>query len=651
GARAQEGDMPRYSSDWFAGFEPAVSVEYITTNGAGAWASSTICGANTRRYHALLGAPVENPAGTYVFLSALEEVLAVGGARFHLSSAEYPGTVFPAGYRYITGVSRNAAVEFVFQVAGVRLQKRIVLPAGEPAVVVTYELFSPRDNVTLEVRPLCAFRDRHGLARADPCAMVIASEEKPWVVLRPFAGLPPLRMHMGGEFLHDPTWYRNVRYRRDRERGHSFEEDLMSPGLFSTPLSAGKPVSLVGVVGEGAAEPAKYIYAANRRGWKWDRNFEPAEPLARKLAAGLGDFLTGDGGKGVLRGLPWHSEWSRNALLALPGYLALGKTNIAEGILSGWAARAENGFLPRFIDDKGTPGPPDLEATLWLYEAVETYLSYSGNYEWLQANLLDFMKAALLSIMAGGRAEGEPGGDGLLYCPGSERTFAPVEEQRVAFNEVQALYFNALKAMERICGHFRDEECGGRFHVAAKAVQRGFNKLMWDANSHMPVDAYSNDLRDLTPRPMCLLSVALSHSVLVRRRWELLLDMVEGALLTPLGLRLAPADEGAKSHFPGDSFEEARRYGGIWPQFLGMYLVAHAKTFGRSRRWAADIERYLNPLLFEVDRGLIDHLPEFFDAAEPFTQRGAPADAATSGQLVWAFSAKVEPRHYGGEEA
>lgn len=642
--------MPRYASEWFASFDGAVSVEYIATNGAGGWASSTICGANTRRYHALLGVPLANPPGSYVFLSGLEETLEVGGARFFLSSAEYPGTVYPAGYRHVHGFTRNDAVEFVYEVEGIRLQKRVVLPAGENAVVVTYELFSRRSDVELEVRPLCAFRDRHELAHANHDAMVVASHQRRWVVLRPYQILPPLAMHMPGEFVHAPTWYRNVRYRRDRERGHTFEEDLMSPGIFSTRLSTGKPVHFVAAVGEKRRDASQLVRAANRQGWKWDRAFEPTDVVARRLAVALGDFLTGAGGAGILRGLPWHNQWARNALLALPGYLALGKTQTAEAVLSAWVARAAQGLLPRYIDDDGAPGPADLEATLWLYETVETYLSYSGNYESLRANLLDFMKAALLSIMSGSRAEGAPGDDGLLYSPGGDRTFVPVEGGNYAANEIQALYFNALKIMERICGHFRDDECAARFHEAAKGVQRGFNKLMWDANSHIPLDLYSSGLRDVTPRPMCLLSVSLSHPLLVRRRWELLLDMVEGALLTPLGLRMAPVDAGTKTHFPGDSFEEARRFGGIWPQFLGAYLVAHIKTFGRTRQWTAHVEKSLKPLAAEIDRGLVNHLPEFFDSAEPFTQRGAPGDAAAAGQIVWAMSAKVEPRHYGGED-
>jgi len=642
GGAHREGRVREYRGERLSRFDAAAAAEFILSDGAGAWAASTVCGANTRRYHALLCARLDDPPGAFVFLSTLEEALQIGGARFFLSTAEYPGTVYPDGFRHLESFRKNRDAEFVYEVAGVRLRKRVYMPRAA-TVEVEYELFTDRHDVTLDLRPLCAFRGRHDLTRANPDAMAIADVADSRVTLRPYRAMPALEMHFPGEFVHDPQWYRNVRYRRDRERGHGFEEDLMSPGVFSAALEKGRPVRFAARV-EGA------------RGARAGRVFpsdpavaESASPLARALGEGLGDFAVASaGGAGILRGLPWHNEWARNAMLALPGYMATGEVEFAERVLSTWARRAGGGLLPRFIDDRGEPGPPDVEATLWFYEAVEIYLTYTKNYEWIRANVLDFMRSALGAVLSGEIAAACPSDDGLLYTSGRARTFAPADGAAVAFTEIQALYFNSLKVMEAIAAHFRDDKSVKRYHTAAKAAQRGFNQVMWDARHHMPIDSHSAGGDDKTPRPMCLHAVALSHPVLIKHRWEILLDMVEGALLTPLGLRGAPADSSTKVHFPGDSFEDARQYGGVWPQFLGAYLVAHTKAFGRCEKWAGYIEGYLSPLEGELDRGMIGHLPEFFDAAEPFTARGAPADAAAEGQLVYAFTAKVDPAHYGG---
>jgi glycogen debranching enzyme len=259
------------------------------------------------------------------------------------------------------------------------------------------------------------------------------------------------------------------------------------------------------------------------------------------------------------------------------------------------------------------------------------------------------MRSALEAIEGGACREAEWREDGLLYTDGSSRFLAPVEGRR-AFVEIQALFFNAFKVMEFVETHFRRGQRAHACHESAKRVQRAFNELMWSGEHHVGVDSLHEGGADLTPRPMSLLAVSLSHPVLVRRRWDLLLDTVEGALLTPLGLRGKPFDVGAKAYFPGDSFEDARRHGGIWPQFLGAYLVAYAKTFGRSDEGIAKIESHLEPLQRAAETGMLNHLPEFFDSAEPFTQRGAPADAAASGQLIWALTAKIETYHFGGEE-
>ena len=176
---------------------------------------------------------------------------------------------------------------------------------------------------------------------------------------------------------------------------------------------------------------------------------------------------------------------------------------------------------------------------------------------------------------------------------------------------------------------------------------------MWDSANHVPADSVDPAAggTDLTTRPMCLFAVSLSHPILVRRRWEILVDQVESALLTPFGLMAAPMDyPGSGQYFPGDSYEDARRRGGVWPEFLGAYLAAHTKTFGRSRARAEAIAEYLMPLEASLSGGLLHHISEFYDSLEPFTPRGALANAAASGQLVWALTAKVEPRWYGGEE-
>ena len=635
----------------FDAFDAAVAAEYITVSNSGAYSSSTLCGANTRRYHGLLAAPLDDPKGVFVLLASLEEILDVGGARYYLSTNEYPGAIFPEGYKHLKSFDMTPLPTLVFEAQGVQLTKRICLAPNESTAVVAYEFEGSRSDVTLEVRPLCAFRERHNLTEANVAAELSPAVQGDWVVFRPYGALPALRMKFDGSFRAAPDWYRRFEYRSDRERGYVGNDDLSSPGVFRGRLDPGRTVYFVATIEANTPAPHAVVEAAEAMAAEWAKPAKRYPDLAKCLSCGMRDFVVHRGnGVGILRGLPWYGEWARNAFLALPGLLALDRFAEAQGVLSTWAKRARGGLLPGFVDDHGILGEPDVEGSLWLFEAVEQFLAYTKNHEWVKANVWDFMNDCMEAISHGLNPAAQVGDDGLLYSMGAGRAIAPREGQ-AAFTEVQALYFNALKVMEFISGHFRDDASSRRWHEAAKAAQKAFNKYLWDARNHVPIDSYSQGNVDVTTRPMCLWSVALSHPVLIRRRWELVVQEIESALLTPRGMLAVPQDfPGARKFFPGESYEAARAGGGIWPEFLGAFLVAYAKAFGKSALGNEKIEDYIKRLCDSLASGLLHHVSEFFDSVEPFTPRGAPANAAASGQLIWALTTKVNPRHYGGEE-
>ncbi len=639
--------MNQPSQGPFSTFEQATASEYVTTSGSGAYSSSTACGADTRRYHALLATPLAEPPGVFVMLSALEEVIDIAGAQCYMSTHEYPGAIFPQGYKHIQSFHMSPLPTFHCGVHGVEIVKKIAMCPDEATVVVSYELVTKRPDVLIEIRPLCTARDRHALTEANVAANLSATTQGEWVVFRPYAALPALKMRFPGEYKGHADWYRRIQYRRDKERGYPWQEDLVSPGAFKAQMEPGQPVYFTATMEKNTPDAKAIVEAAEARAFEWTKPARRFSPLAKGLAEGFRDFFVQRGNEtGILRGLLWYGEWSRNALMALPGLLALGRYVEAEGVLATWARRAKDGVLPRYIDDYRAAGPGDLEATLWFFEAVENLLSYTKNYDWVKANVLPFMAAAVEAVMTG-KAGARIGEEGLLYTSGAGRALAPRIEN-AAFVEIQALYFNALKVMEGIYSHFRDEKNARNFEQAAKGPQRAFNKLMWDAYNHVPVDAYAESGMDRTPRPMALFAVSLSHPVLIRRRWEILVDQIESALLTARGLLAVPKDYlGSRQCFPGTEHEQAHRYGGIWTQFLGAFLVAHAKTFGQGS--SSHNERfleYLRPLEEQLSHGMVNHVGEFFDSVEPFTQRGAPADAAAAGQLIWALTTKVEARQY-----
>src|SRR4029077_7103316 len=90
--------MIQFTKETCGDLDAALGREWLETNGLGGFASSTIIGLNTRRYHGLLCAAIEPPTQRYMLLSKLEETLVLDGRRYDLSVNAYPGALHPTGY-------------------------------------------------------------------------------------------------------------------------------------------------------------------------------------------------------------------------------------------------------------------------------------------------------------------------------------------------------------------------------------------------------------------------------------------------------------------------------------------------------------------------------------------------------------------------
>src|SRR5271156_260316 len=101
GVCMMKSEVIRFGQSVCSRLDLALSPEWLETNGLGGFASSTIVGLNTRRYHGLLTASTTPPTGRILLLSKLEETVVVDGQRYELAANQYPGTIHPLGYQYL----------------------------------------------------------------------------------------------------------------------------------------------------------------------------------------------------------------------------------------------------------------------------------------------------------------------------------------------------------------------------------------------------------------------------------------------------------------------------------------------------------------------------------------------------------------------
>jgi len=601
--------------------ETAPQQEWLETNGLGGYASSTVTGLNTRRYHGLLVAAIKPPVGRMVLLSKLEETLVIADRRYDLSTNRYPGVVHPRGYQFLKQFRRDPFPILTYEAGGVQLEKSVFMVQGQNTTVIRYEIRGPA-GCTLEVRPLIAFRDFHATTRENAALDPRFETGNGWVKLTPYAGLPSLYLNYAGAQVHaSGTWYRNFEYDRERERGLDFREDLFNPLVlvFNGPR----------LVVVASTEPA------------------PAQFERRKttsaLAAAADQFIVRRGEQHtIIAGYHWFGDWGRDTMIALPGLtLATGRYDIAKSILLAFAAHVDRGMLPnRFPDVGEAPEYNTVDATLWFFEAVRALLEATGDDGFVRQKLY----ATLADIVAwherGTRYGIHVDSDGLLHAgePGVQLTWmdAKVGDWVVTPRsgkpvEIQALWYNALRVM---AGLGTDS---AHYTALADRAQASFAPQFWNDRAQCLYDVVDGDSQDASIRPNQIFAVSLFHKMLPADKAKAVVDVVEQRLLTPYGLRtLAPDDPHYRGRYEGDprSRDSAYHQGTVWPWLMGPFIAAYVDVHGRSPEalakaagWLAGFERYIS------EDGL-GQVPEVFDGDAPQRPGGCIAQAWSVAELL-----------------
>jgi predicted glycogen debranching enzyme len=629
--------------------------EWLETNGLGGFASSTISGINTRRYHGLLVAATKPPVSRMVLLSKFEETLILDGRRYELSANRYPGVVHPQGYRYLKEFQQDPFPVFVYELEGVKLEKSIFMVYGENTTVVQYVFWGyGASSCSLELRPLIAFRDYHNTTHANG-ALNPAFEGSPGSLkITPYSVLPSLYLsHDGAVVQPGGDWYRNFEYDVERARGLDFQEDLFNPCVLAFDLNSNACPSII-----ASTEPHASSAAGSLRDCEIERRraLSEAAPVdldfVRSLMIAADQFIVKRGnGSSVIAGYHWFSDWGRDTMIALPGLaLATNRLDVARNILLAFAAHVDCGMLPnRFPDAGETPDYNTVDATLWFFEAVRALLEKTGNYEFVRQNLYAVLAEIVSWHECGTRYGIRVDSDGLLRAgePGVQLTWmdAKIGDWVVTPRhgkpvEIQALWYNALRIMEMLAESYSYSSDRIRYAEMAGRVRNAFAPLFWNESQGCLFDVVDGDYRDGAVRPNQIFAVSLSHQLLSPRQSKQVVDVVEKHLLTPYGLRsLAPTDPSYRSRYDGDprNRDSAYHQGTVWPWLLGPFLRAYLRVNGYSRAARAQAERWTEGLCRYVEDEGVGQLPEVFDGDPPHRAGGCVAQAWSVAELLRVF--------------
>jgi predicted glycogen debranching enzyme len=656
--------MIRFNQETCGDLDSALRREWLETNGLGGFASSTIIGLNTRRYHGVLVAATKPPVGRLVLLSKLEETLFIGGQPYELSANRYPGVVHPHGFRYLKQFRLDPFPVFTYKAEGIEIQKTLFMVHGENSTVVQYTLTgnnhleSPK-TVRLEVRPLVAFRDYHITTHENGALRRDVEQGPGLAAVAPYPGLPTLYLaHNAAKLQKTGDWYRNFEYDAERERGLDFAEDLFNPFVLSFDLSLKRTVSLIASIEQREASRAdEYRKAEIARRAKVVASSPIEDDFARTLTAAADQYIVSrEGQKTVIAGYHWFSDWGRDTMIALPGLtLPTGKPEVARSILRVFAKHVDQGMLPnRFPDAGETPEFNTVDATLWFFEAARAYLAYTGDLEFVRNELYPVF-ADIISWHARGTRYGiQVDSSGLLSSgePGVQLTWMDakvgdwvVTPRRGKPVEIQALWYNALCIMDDLAGRFGDEAGQKGYRNMATVASSSFNRLFWNDKDGCLYDVVNGGPPDASIRPNQIIAVSLPHSMLPPERARSVVEKVQQHLLTPYGLRsLAPSDPQYRGRYTGGPAQRDAAYhqGTVWPWLLGSFVTAYVKVNGASdaaRRQAAE---WLEPLKEHLSDGGLGHISEILDGDAPQRPCGCVAQAWSVAEVLRAYVEDVK---------
>ena len=602
---------------------PNFAAEWLETDGEGGFASGTVSGERTRRYHALLLPATTPPTGRLVLVNGIEAWTEAGSATTFLTTQRYqPDVVYPNGALRIAGFNHDPWPSWTFRLENGGTIAQDILIAG--CRTILRWTYSGAEPCRLCVRPLISGRDYHALHHENPDFDFGAKIEPGTVAWRPYASLPAIVAQGNFAYHHAPDWYRSFLYAEERARGLDCIEDLGAPGILQWDLAAG-PAYLAFGTRPGPPPETAFETACRRRA-----GAAPIDRAADQYLVRRGE------GRTIIAGYPWFTDWGRDTFISMRGLVsARGRRDQAEQILTEWAGSISQGMLPnRFPDAGAEPEYNAVDASLWFVLAAAAFPSLQGAID-----------AVLEGYAAGTRYNIGADVDGLLRAgaPGVALTWMDaridgrvITPRRGKPVEVQALWINALHVGGAWSPRWAALERRAHDSFLARFPARSG---LYDVVDH----EFVAGAVDASVRPNQIFAAGgLPLNLLGPDATAAVLETAETRLLTPMGLRtLAPGEPGYAPHYRGgpEQRDAAYHQGTVWPWLMGPFVQAWLRHRGATPEARAEARaRFLRPLRAALETFGLGHLPEIADAEPPHAPGGCPFQA-------WSMAALIHMEH------
>ena len=656
--------------------EDGITKEWLITNGIGGFASQSVLGINTRKYHGLLVAPLMPPARRYVILSKIDESINVDGKEEILYS-NIGKNYISEGYKNLESFEKIYTPSFKYETPSkIKIEKQISMVYGKNIVCVYYKIENIDKDITMKLAPVMNYRDFHCMnTNHEYNVNQKIIDNKVRVTVDGNKILPIYLYSKEGEYIeHQNDTFKNMFYIEEEKRGFYPEEDLFVPGRYEINIAAnttkeftivcGLEENIEEIDGKTVIENEKkrldkIIDASNLV----DKNQSKSnQEQMRDLVIASDNFVTYRPKFSlhtIIAGFPWFLDWGRDTLISFEGLLLKTRRfDIAKEVLVMMTKDIKYGLVPNgYSGYDSRPLYNSVDSSLLLIEAVSKYLEYTQDYTFVKNSLYKILKNIIESFQSGINVDDSNifmDKDGLISAgtPETQLTWMDAKVGNFAVTprngkavELNGLWYNALKVVADLAERYNDEKTHDEYEKLAKKVKASFNKKFYNEKNKCLDDVIGSE--EIRPNQLFALSTTYPVMILSNEKAKETLKTVGKELYTKYGLAtLSKKDPKYIAVYEGDGFRRDMSYhqGLTWPWLAGLYvesyktIIKNEKNKTEKKKLEEEYEKiisnYKKSFAQAMKEGAIGTISELYNSKPPYLPKGAFAQAWSVSEAI-----------------
>ena len=655
--------------------ENGLKKEWLLTNGIGGYSYSTILGCNTRKYHGLLVAPLTPPARRFVILSKLDEAIEINNKEYQLYTNMCKNYI-AEGYKNLVRFEKEYLPIFSYKIKNTEIKKVVCMEYGKNTVCVLYRIKNGNYNAKLKIAPIVNFRDFHTMNTNHNYNLEQNINNTKVRVIIDNNSHYPLYMYMSeGKYIeHFNDNFKNMYYIEEEKRGFYPEEDLAVSGVYEIELLPNEEkeiyfmcslennieeIDVKKLISNEIVRINNQIINSNLIDIKKETQSEQDKnyrKLIEQYIIASDNFIVNRPNfklHTIIAGYPWFLDWGRDSMISFEGLLLIPRRyDIAKEVLLTFVRDIKFGLIPNgYSGFDNRPLYNSVDASLLLFEQVEKYIKYTGDYKFIQENIYSKLKDVIGAYIKGIDID-----DNNIYLDtdnlissGTQKTQntwmdakylgVPATPRNGKVVEVNALWYNALKILEKLANKFEGKNVASVYKSLAEKTKQSFDKKFYNKKRKCLFDV----LGDSKIRPNQLFALSLTYPVMDCNSEEArnVLSVVENKLLNPYGLKtLAKGEPNYIEVYEGDGFKRDMSYhqGITWPWLLGLYydslknIIKSVKDKELKKEYKNKLNEFINTtketFITSLDsEGIIGNISELYDSRKPYLPKGALAQA------------------------